>query len=78
MVNRVDDFSRRYGAAFGSYLEEGGEHALREAYELGRAAVAQELNVLDLAAVHHDALRRAARSAADADLVIRRAEQFFL
>ena len=78
MVNRLDDFSGRYGAAFESYLEDGGERALREAYELGRAAVAQELNVLDLAAVHHDVLRRAARSAADADLVIHRAEQFFL
>jgi Phosphoserine phosphatase RsbU, N-terminal domain len=75
----LDDFSGRYRAAFESYLRDAGERALREAYEFGRAAVAEELNVLDLVAVHHEALRQAAQAApGDAERVIRRGEQFFL
>lgn len=80
MTDRLDDFRERYRAAFASYLEDAGEPALREAYELGRAAVAEELNVLDLAAVHHDALREATRSVStgDTDRLMRKAEEFFL
>jgi hypothetical protein len=76
----LDDFSGRYRAAFESYLRDAGEGALREAYEFGRAAVAEELNVLDLVAVHHEALRQAVQAAApgDAERVIGRGEQFFL
>ena len=45
-----------YASAFAEYLAESAEPALRAAYELGREAVAKELSVLDLAAIHHDVL----------------------
>ena len=49
-------FAHRYGEAFGRYLEAPGEDALASAYELGRSAVRRNLNVLELAAAHHEAL----------------------
>ena len=80
MTGRLNDFRKRYRAAFTSYLGDAGEPALREAYELGRAAVAEELNVLDLAAVHHNALREATGSpgTGDIDRLMRKAEEFFV
>lgn len=77
-VGRLQD---AYSAAFEQYLEEGGEFALRAAYELGREAVQQELSVLELATVHHSVLgsslvRRA--GAEDVGRVTEAAAQFFL
>jgi LPS sulfotransferase NodH len=68
---------RAYGAAFEAYLAEPGEEALRAAYELGRDAVARELSVLDLATVHHEAIRTALASA-DARRVADAGAEFFL
>jgi GAF domain-containing protein len=56
MTGRAGDFRRDYAAAFARYLDDPGEPALQEAYELGRAAVAKGLSVLELAAIHHDVL----------------------
>jgi GAF domain-containing protein len=56
---RLDDFRGRYAAALAAYLKAPGEEALSAGYELGRAAVAEELGLLDLAAVHHEALAAA-------------------
>jgi hypothetical protein len=79
-MGRLNDFSERYVAAFAAYLQDPGEPALRDAYELGRAAVAEELNVLDLAAVYHAALREAMESvrADETDPLLGKAEGFFL
>jgi len=49
----------RYSEAFAAYLSDRGEQALGAAYDLGREAVAERLSVLDLAEVHHGALRAA-------------------
>jgi GAF domain-containing protein len=76
-----DDFARRYAAALDAATGEGDEAALHAAYELGRGAVNQELSVLDLAAVHHDALLARLRTAAEPDeleRMVRAAGDFFL
>jgi hypothetical protein len=61
----VTDFAARYDAAFVRYRVRRDEGDLQAAYELGREAVARELGVLDLAAIHHDSLLGALRSSAD-------------
>jgi hypothetical protein len=66
-----DDLRRRFGpeydAAFSRYLSRPGEAGLAAAYEIGRSAVARDLSLLDLSAMHHDALLRELRHAADPD-----------
>jgi hypothetical protein len=49
----------RYSEAFAAYLSDRGEQALGAAYDLGREAVSERLSVLDLAEVHHAAVRAA-------------------
>jgi hypothetical protein len=55
-VSSADPYSARYAAALCRYVSSRDEAALNAAYELGRAAVRQNLTVLDLAAAQHDAL----------------------
>jgi hypothetical protein len=77
----VEAFRSAYAASFGEYLDAQREEALHAAYELGRDAVESELSVLDLAAIHHEVLRRALARASGPDeveTVTRAAEQFFL
>jgi hypothetical protein len=57
--NGAPALAARYAAAFSAYLDEQGERELGAAYDLGRAAVAAHLSVLDLAEAHHSALRGA-------------------
>lgn len=45
-----------YRAGLGAYLADGGEPALGRAYELGRTALKDEINLLELLAIHHEAL----------------------
>jgi hypothetical protein len=59
MTARPTNFQESYSAAFAAYLRDPSEAALHAAYELGRDAVARELSILDLAALHHDALKAA-------------------
>jgi signal transduction histidine kinase len=47
----------QYLRALEDFLNDGGEAALARAYELGRQAVIDGLGVLDMAALHHEALR---------------------
>jgi hypothetical protein len=80
-VSAGDEFGARYAAALHSALAEAGEGSLSAAYDLGRVAVRQELSVLDLAAIHNEALVRALGSAADAEAAARAAAtagDFFL
>jgi hypothetical protein len=76
-----DEFARRYAAALQAAAGEGDEAALHAAYELGRGAVNRDLSVLDLAAVHHEALLARLRAAAgpeDLERAVRAAGDFFL
>jgi signal transduction histidine kinase len=52
----LGDLSRRYTAALREYLADGSEAALLSAYELGRAALTEGVDVLDMAGVHQGAL----------------------
>jgi hypothetical protein len=74
-------FRTAYLAALRSHIDKPSEATLRTAYELGRDAVADELSVLDLAAVHHNALAVLLSSpagAAGADEIIPAAADFFI
>jgi GAF domain-containing protein len=75
------DVGRRYAEALHRALTGGGdEGALAAAYELGRDAVGQGLSVLDLAALHNDALVHELRGAPEhaADRTATAAGDFFL
>ena len=75
-----NELRRSYAQALQRYLRDPNEHTLRAAYELGRDAVTRQLDVLDLALVHHEALAAALRSSApdDVERLIRSAAEFLL
>ena len=52
-----DELAGQYLRALEDYLDDAGEAALARAYELGRRAVVDGLGVLEMAALHHEALR---------------------
>ena len=74
------ELRRSYATGLQAYLRDPNERTLRAAYELGREAVTRELDVLDLALVHHEALAGALRAADPDDLerLIRSAADFLL
>ena len=51
------ELAEQYRRALEDYLHDAGERALARAYELGRKAVVDGLGVLEMAALHHEALR---------------------
>jgi hypothetical protein len=75
-----NELRRSYASGLQAYLQDPNERTLRAAYELGREAVTRELDVLDLALVHHEALAGALRAADPDDLerLIRSAADFLL
>jgi signal transduction histidine kinase len=52
----LEELTARYSRALQSYLEMGGEDALHQAYQVGRDALARDLGVLEVAALHQEAL----------------------
>jgi two-component system sensor histidine kinase UhpB len=58
---RTSELPREYAAALVDYLGRNHETALRQAYELGRQALAAGLGVLDMARLHHDAFVQVSR-----------------
>lgn len=81
MNGKLQKFIERYREAFHAYLRDRDERALTSAYELGRSAVANQLNVLDLASAHQDVLLESLQSHPDStppDDLIRAAGDFFL
>jgi PAS domain S-box-containing protein len=57
-VNKVESrLAKEYEAVLRDYLGGTGEAALERAYELGRRALAEGLGALDMARVHHEALK---------------------
>jgi signal transduction histidine kinase/ActR/RegA family two-component response regulator len=70
-----------YAAALQSFLAEDAEPALEQAYELGRRAIAEGVDLLDFAARHQEALAALVARAAGADEIAvlqARAAIFFL
>jgi signal transduction histidine kinase len=53
---KAENFEEEYRSALRSYEAERGELALGRAYELGRRALEEQLSVVDLASLHHQAV----------------------
>jgi len=74
------ELERAYASALEDYLCAGGEAALRSAYEIGRAALADGRGVLDMAAMHHASIARVLQQTSSAAALARhldRAQEFF-
>lgn len=56
MNDAAHQWMKQYTEVLQDYLTGSGEAALLRAYELGRSAVAQQLNVLEMVAIHQEAL----------------------
>ena len=50
-------FEEEYRLAFAEYAQRGGEAALGRAYELGRRAITEKKSLMEIASLHHRALR---------------------
>jgi hypothetical protein len=79
-VTALADVARDYRVAFLRYLPRREEAALHSGYELGRAAVANGLSILELAQIHHEVLLEILRDGPAEDLtsVATAASEFFL
>lgn len=62
MTPTREEIRREYAGSLGGYLVEAGEAARLHAHELGRKALAGGVGVLDIVALHHEALAILARS----------------
>jgi light-regulated signal transduction histidine kinase (bacteriophytochrome) len=74
----ADTLERRYSAALATQLAEPSEVVLHAAYALGRTAAANGLGVVDIAALHNEALRQvfSASGAAPTAAMIDKASRF--
>jgi len=63
VTDQVDRFAAGYADALAAAAGGTSEAALQQAYELGRRAIAEELSILDIAGVHHEALAGLLRDA---------------
>lgn len=81
MEGKLHDLRVRYAQALKCYLDEGGEAALTEAYEIGRMALAEDVGVLEIAMLYHQALAAALEGAStleEAARIVKGAESFFV
>jgi Phosphoserine phosphatase RsbU, N-terminal domain len=67
-VTEIERLQRNYRTAFLRYLPSRDEAALHLGYEIGRAALAGGLSLLDLAQVHHRILIEVLPKAPDQDI----------
>jgi signal transduction histidine kinase/ActR/RegA family two-component response regulator len=74
MSEVLPNLAAEYAAAFQEYLQDANEGALQRAYELGHRALTGSLRMLDLVAVHHEALGSALRGAATPEAQARTTE----
>ncbi len=79
-MTALADVARDYRVAFLRYLPRREEAARHSGYELGRAAVANGLCILELAQIHHEVLLEILRDSPAEDLtsVATAASEFFL
>ena len=79
-MTAVHDLERNYRAAFLRYLPGQDEAALHLGYQIGRAAVADGLSILELAHVHHQVFLEVLNDTPPNDLgrVAAAASNFFL
>ena len=67
-MTEIERLQRNYRTAFLRYLPSRDEAALHLGYEIGRAAMAGGLSLLDLAQVHHRILIEVLRTPPDQDV----------
>lgn len=67
----MDGLQVDYERALQTYLREGGESSLKQAYELGRRALGQGKGILDMISVHQETLKRMLDGQPAGDLVHR-------
>ncbi len=79
-MNSTAGLKHAYSRAFENYLATRSEEALHAAYELGRAAVTNKVNLMDLSGAHHDVLVSALRNRSPQEIewVTDAAAYFFL
>ena len=80
MSTGFDEIASQYPIALHEYIRDGGEGALLRAYQIGRHAVAIGVGVLEMAALHEEALLSALIATAapeDGTHVAKRASEFF-
>lgn len=70
--------AERYEELLQEYLQNGSEAALNRGYEFARRALVEGCGVLELAAIHHQVLRRLCQNRPDSDAVLNIAEAFFI
>jgi len=70
----VDGLEIEYERALKTYLREGGETSLKQAYEFGRRALGERKGILDLIAVHEQTLEKLLDSSEKVDIIHRAAE----
>ncbi|MBI4526139.1 MAG: hypothetical protein HY695_20260 [Deltaproteobacteria bacterium] len=81
MKGKRPDIAAEYTAALKDYLAKREEAALTRAYEIGREALGESVGVLEIATVHHQALRRLLpkqATASEAGQLLAAAENFFV
>jgi signal transduction histidine kinase len=76
MKRKINRLTRRYASELRKHLKQGPQASLRPARELGRQAVANGLETLDVARIHEGALADL-EAASSHDGIIKRAETFF-
>lgn len=72
----AEELAGGYASALRAYVSTGSEAALTSAYELGRAAAAGGLGILELAILHHEALRELPQAGAGERPALEMAAQF--
>ncbi|MGD0652283.1 MAG: hypothetical protein ABSA97_14295 [Verrucomicrobiia bacterium] len=81
MNSQLNTLARRYQAALQKHLQQGPGASLQAALRLGRQATALDLETLDLARIHEQALIALvlpSYSARTREAMVRRAETFFV
>ncbi|MGB6484692.1 MAG: ATP-binding protein [Candidatus Acidiferrales bacterium] len=70
----MDVLQSEYERALGTYLRQGGEGSLKQAYELGRRALSEGRGILDMISVHQQVLEKILTNGHQADVVHRAGE----
>ena len=77
MDAQTRQLAERYWEIFQEYLTEGAESSLSSGYEFARRAMADGRSVLEMAEIHHEALRRVLGQQANADKLLAQAVDLF-
>jgi signal transduction histidine kinase len=70
--------AERYNTLLREFLSERNETALHDGYELGRGALREGRGILEMAALHHEALRDLIRERSLTEATLQAAEAFFI